>query len=159
MVTVLEVVGLVGIVVVISSGKIFDPLREFLRSFSHPYNPSRWLAELISCSMCSGVWVGFLWGVLHRWPWERVIVFAGFLSVLSYVTTELFRVLGRLSGSQGGGRAMQYVSRGDQVVALAEAKSRLRRRPRKVAPGDDISEEEADALLDQEIERADAAVS
>lgn len=163
-VSVIEVVGLIGVVLVVSTGKVFNPLRDFLRSFTHPYNPSRWLADLISCSMCSGVWIGAVWALAHSWSWGSVVAFAGLLSVASFAANELLGLVGILTFRVSRGMTAPMGAQQTQessVVALAQARTRARERvkPRKVAPGNDLSEEEADALLDQEEERADAMVS
>ena len=54
-------IGCIGITLIITTGKIFAPLRVYLKGFSVQYNPLRVLGELLSCSMCSGFWVGFIW--------------------------------------------------------------------------------------------------
>jgi hypothetical protein len=152
-ITIVEMAGLIGVVLVISTGKVFNPLREFLRSFEHPYNPFPWVAGLISCSMCSGVWIGVIWGLIHSWSWGAIVVFSGLLSLSSYVTNEVLGVMGRLSGSRAM-RGQHFIQGPQQSAALALTEARARARKR-VAPGNDISEEEADALIDQETERAD----
>ena len=162
-VTAIDVAGLIGVVLVVSTGKVFNPIREFLRSFVSPYNPSSWIADLISCSMCSGVWIGAIWGLAHSWSWSNVIVFSGLLSVLSFAANELFGFIGiltlRVSRGVTGPMGRQQVQGDSAVVELAQARARVRRKPRKVAPGDNITEEEADALLDQEEERSDLMVA
>jgi len=149
----LELVGLIGVVLVVSTGKVFDPLRSFLRSFTHRYNPSRWLADLISCAMCTGVWVGVIWALVHSWSWDDVVVFSGLLSLLSYFANEVLGLIGILTF-----RASSQMVASRQVESPRISLQKTRRELRKVAPGDDISEEEADQLLDQETERADLAV-
>jgi len=156
--TVIDVAGLIGVVLVVSTGKVFDPIRDFLRSFTHRYNPSRWVADLISCSMCSGVWIGVIWGLAHSWSWGSIVVFAGLLSLLSFAANELLGFIGILTLRVSSGMMSRRAVEQQGVVALAQARERAKRKPptRKVGPGDDLSEAEADALLDQETERADA---
>ena len=154
----IEIAGLIGVVLVVSTGKIFNPLRDFLQSFEHPFNPSRWVADLISCSMCSGVWVGAVWGLTHSWSWSEIVLFSGLLSVLSFMANDLLGLIGILTLRVSRGMVGQHAAMQGQsgAVALAGARARARKPPpRQVAPGDDISEEEADALLDQEEEHAD----
>lgn len=80
-----DFLGMVGITIVIVAGTIFDPLRDFLESFTHKYNPLPWVGKLISCSMCSGVWVGFIGGViLGKSLWESAMI-AGVVSVAAVV--------------------------------------------------------------------------
>lgn len=159
----LSITGLVGVVLVISTGRVFDPLRDWLKTFVHPYNPGPWLAKLISCSMCSGVWVGALWALGHRWPWAEVVVFSGFISVLSYAADELLGLLNgvvlRVTRGMPTRRNLALLEQNQKEMdRLMLARRQVAPRPRRVAPGDDISEEEADALLDQETAQADAAV-
>lgn len=158
-VTVIDVIGLVGVVLVVSTGKIFDPVRDFLRSFNNPYNPSRWFADLISCSMCSGVWVGALWGVAHSWTLGSVIVFSGLLSLFSFAANEVLGLFGILTLRISGSVVARRTAQEQGVLKLAQARSlRVREKSlaRKVGPGNDLTEEEAEVLLDQETERADA---
>jgi len=152
-VSVVEVVGLIGVVLVISTGKIFNPLREYLSSFLHPLNPSRWVADLISCSMCTGVWVGVLWGIVHAWSWSSIIVFSGVLSLSSFAASELLGLVGVLTLRGTRGMVASQAVTQQRVSMLARRKPP--EEPRKVGPGNDISEEEADALLDKETEQAD----
>jgi hypothetical protein len=158
----LSIAGLVGVVLVISTGKVFDPLRDWLKSFVHPLNPGPWLAALISCSMCSGVWVGALWAVVNRWPWSAVIVYAGIISLLSYVMDELLGLLNgmvlRLTQGMPTRRNLALLEQNQQRMdRLMMVRRQVPLEPRRVAPGNDISEDEADALLDEETGRADAA--
>lgn len=157
-ITVVEVAGLIGVVLVVSTGKVFDPIREFLRLFKHPRNPSRWLADLISCSMCSGVWIGAIWGLAHSWSWGSIIVFAGLLSVLSFAANEVLGLIGILTLRVSSGMVARRAVEQQGVVQLAQARQQAKGRvaPRKVGPGNDLTEDEAEALLDQETERADA---
>lgn len=157
----LSIAGLVGVVLVISTGKVFDPLRDWLKSFTHPLNPGPWLAALISCSMCSGVWVGALWAVVNRWPWSAVIVYAGIISLLSYAMDELLGLLNgvvlRLTRGMPTRRNLALLEQNQQRMdRLMMVRRQVPSEPRRVAPGDDISEDEADALLDEETARADA---
>lgn len=157
---VIEVIGLIGVVLVISMGKVFDPLRRFLRSFTHSLNPLPWVGELISCSMCTGVWVGAIWGIVHSWSWESIVIFSGFLSLLSFFVGGMFQFVENLTfrgGETSIGSRLQEVMGPSAAVELAGARARLRRK-RQVGPGNDLSEDEADALLDQETEEADRLV-
>jgi hypothetical protein len=151
----LEVLGLIGVTLVVSTGKIFNGLREYLKDFEHPWNPLRWAGEILSCSMCSGVWIGAGWALIKGgWSWE-VLLFAGFISLTSFAANEALGLIGitTLRLSRGMTAPYQHQTR-TAVSALAGARAR----PRVVAPGEDISEEEANALLDEEERRADAAV-
>jgi len=154
----LDLVGLVGLTIVVSVGKVFTPLREYLGSFTHPWNPGRWVAALISCSMCSGVWIGLLWAlVVEKWPIDDSIIFAGIVSVAAFTANEVLGILDVIIFRFSGGMRTLGGSPQSNVMALAEARARVRegRRTKKVFPGQDITEEEADALLDDETTRAD----
>lgn len=152
----LEILGLIGITLVVSAGKVFNGLREYLKDFEHPWNPMHWAGDIISCSMCSGVWVGFGWGLMTGETFFGAVLMGGFISVASFAANEILGLLGittlRLSrgvtyGSAGGGR-------GGGASSLADARSRAR--TKVVHQGEDISEDEADALADSDNERADA---
>ena len=80
--------GLVGVTLVISVGKVFDPLRLWLLGFEKRINPLRIFGDLLSCSMCVGWWVGFLWVLLHRGGLDAAILSGGLVSITAYVTDE-----------------------------------------------------------------------
>lgn len=160
-----EAVGLIGITLVIATGKIFDPLREWLLEFDKETNPLRLAGKLLSCSMCTGVWIGFVWGFfLKDMGWWQSLLAGGVLSISSLVVDELtaLLVLFRMSRAnlQKGSmtlpellearKEMKLRRRAEQLEQLKEARLRKRATPR------DISETEADAIADAEVERADA---
>ena len=89
----LTLVGLVGMTLVISVGAIFDPLREGLKGFEVRANPGRILGERMSCSMCSGWWVGFAWGIYCREAIFESIVIGGLVSIVSFMADEVFSLL------------------------------------------------------------------
>lgn len=154
----LEMLGLIGVTLVISTGKVFDALREYLKDFEHPWNPMRWAGDIISCSMCSGVWVGLGWALLNGQPFWSALMLGGLVSLTSFAANEALGLIGittlRLSrGMTAPGAVTTGRARGS-IAALADARARAR--TRKVFPGEDITEEEADALMDEEDRRADA---
>ncbi len=90
----LAIAGSVGLPILVSTGKLFDPLRRVLAR----RRGSRWLAELLACSMCLGCWVGLgsgwasgFRGLAHL-PWA-----GGTISLLSYATDLTLR---RLEGEE-----------------------------------------------------------
>jgi hypothetical protein len=160
-INVLDLVGLIGLTIVVSVGKVLDPLREFLASFEHPWNPGRWLSALLSCSMCSGVWIGLIWAlVVYRWAVADSILFAGIVSIVAFAVNEALGLFGILTLRVSRGMRMGEAGQ-PNVVALAEARSRAKaeRKPKQIFPGQDITEEEAEALLDDETRRADEMVT
>lgn len=88
----LEVVGLVGVTLVVVQGKVFNGLRPWLMRFVHGFNPLSWFGALISCAMCSGVWVGFLWGLVAGRGLLEAILLGGIVSVTSWSVGEVFLV-------------------------------------------------------------------
>lgn len=92
-VDILTLAGLVGVTLVISVGSIFDSLREWLKGFVQRANPLRVLGELMSCSMCSGWWVGFAWGLYSREPVFESVVIGGLVSVTTFLSDEVFAIL------------------------------------------------------------------
>ena len=162
-----EVIGLVGVTLVISAGRIFEPLRDWLMGFEKEYNPLRILGMLLGCSMCCGVWVGFLWGVLgERLPWSSALILGGLISITALVADELigivslYRVLGAKK-SQGAmtmdemvaaKQKMVQIKQQRQAEQMSQARARRRGTPR------DITENEADTLLDAQEAAADAIV-
>lgn len=161
-----EVVGLIGATLVVSTGKIFAPLRDWLTGFDNELNPLLWIGNMLSCSMCSGVWVGFGWGMLKGFQWWQSLILGGVLSLLSLVTDELLTLLTlfRLSRAKSNEGSMTIpemmeLRKGlkrkkdlDRVQQLKDERDRKRATPR------DLTEEEADAIADAELERADSMV-
>lgn len=88
----LTILGLIGVAIVISVGKIFDGLREWLKGFVHHWNPLPWIGEMMSCTMCSGWWVGFVWGAWNGLGWGAMLT-GGLISVLSFAVDELLALL------------------------------------------------------------------
>lgn len=162
-----EVAGLIGVTLVLSAGRIFDPLREWLLSFEKAFNPLRWAGELLHCSMCCGVWIGFLWAFfIEGWPWYAALVFGGCVSIASLVTDELVGIISlyRLLRAKKNKGAMTM----DEMVAarqhMAEIKKRRqademdKERARRRGTPRDLSEEEADKRADAEDAAVDALI-
>jgi hypothetical protein len=85
-------VGYVGFTVAVTTGTVFDGLRDWLKSFSHPWNPLPMIGKLLGCSMCFGFWVGVVGDAFHpfyhgnEW-WIRVAVHVasgGLVSLSAY---------------------------------------------------------------------------
>jgi len=151
----MEVLGLIGVTLVISTGKVFDGLRGFLKSFVHPWNPARWAGDIISCSMCSGVWVGGIWAIASGESVWVALVFGGVISLLSFGANEMLGLIGITTMRISRGMTSRGASNMRAVASLADARTRGNKRV--VRLGEDITEEEADALVDAENERADGA--
>jgi len=138
------IIGLIGVTLVIAVGKIFEPSREWLKGFSHPWNPLRVLGEGMSCTMCAGWWVGFWWGLYAGHPLGMSIVDGGVVSVLSYLSDELLAIVAAVS--------IRLVRRAPQIP---QAPAPMPRAPRVPDQEQAISEDDADRILDDENERAD----
>lgn len=158
-----EILGLAGVTLVISTGRIFQPLRDWLLGFQKPTNVLKVFGELMSCSMCSGVWVGFLWGwFVEGFPVAHSLVMGGVISVASMTTNELLGLLalGRLAWARS--------HRGTMTAAeLMQARQQLQERKGAGRPADlmrqgrenrrerVLTEEEAEAVADAKEELAD----
>jgi len=163
-----EVVGLIGVTLVITAGRIFESLREWLLTFEKPYNPFRIAGELLRCSMCCGIWVGFLWGVLvKQWPWYVALVLGGCISIASITADELIGILSlyrllrkkrekgaltmdELLAARQQSRVVQKQRQADQ---MSQARARKRGTPRE------LTEEEADAYVDAQERAIDALIT
>jgi hypothetical protein len=153
----LEILGLVGVTLVITHGSIFDDLREWLVAFEHPLNFLRLIGAMMICPQCSGFWVGVTWGLALQKPWAVVLMAGGLVSILSIVSAFVLQVshvyVDRLSGAERSEVIQQLLeAREARKRALQEAQS-------KQAHGEPLNEEEAHALLDQEEAHADATVA
>jgi len=136
-----ELLGLVGIAIVISVGKVFDTLRVWLRGFIHPFNPLRILGELISCSMCSGWWVGFFWGLYLKVPYGVAILIGGMVSVSAYMVDSMMAFFEGLMR-----RLIRPPTSSAPPFSLPPPNPKIK----KIHPGQAISEREAHALLDED---------
>lgn len=136
---VLTIIGLIGITLVITTGKIFDELRRWLLSFHVWFNPLRVLGEVMSCTMCAGWWVGAVWAVCNGTSWGAAIVIGGILSVLSFTADEVLTILVATSTRSARGlRPMPQALPPPPPV-------RAQRAPEDPA----INEDEAHAILDK----------
>ena len=72
----LTILGLTGLTVILTSGAILDSFRAWVARHS------AFLGKLIDCPMCSGFWVGLLYGLWASPP--SAILFAGLISLSSW---------------------------------------------------------------------------
>lgn len=78
-------VGLVGVTLIVSKGRIFDGVRSYLVGFVRWYNPLRWVGSAMHCPMCSGFWVGAVFAVLFGYGVVAVPLLGGCVSLASWV--------------------------------------------------------------------------
>lgn len=76
MISLFTVLGLTGLTVILTSGAILDSFRAWVA------RRSVFLGKLIDCPMCSGFWVGLLYGLWASPP--SAILFAGLISLSSW---------------------------------------------------------------------------
>lgn len=155
----LEVVGLVGLTLVISVGSIFDGLRKWCAGFKHPLNLFKWFGELISCPMCTGAWVGIGWAFLDGQNTMTAIVVGGLISVSATVVNMLLGVLSNFTHQHEEPEDRTATIR-QLLQARAEHKAaQLQEAHNKQLHGEDLTEEEADAILDEQEEAADRSAA
>ena len=152
MMTMLEIVGLVGVTLVVSHGSIFDGLRAWLLGFEHPANFLRWVGILVSCPQCSGFWVGAIWALALQKPWVVVFVSAGLISVATIAADFVFRLTSAFVDRVSGNERQEVIQ---QLLELRAKKQALKEAKTKQVTGSDLSEEEAHAILDEQTEMAD----
>lgn len=76
MISLFTALGLTGITIIITSGSILDGFRAWVAQ------RSAFLGKLIDCPMCSGFWVGLLYGFWLETV--SAILFAGLISLSSW---------------------------------------------------------------------------
>lgn len=157
-VTWFEVLGLIGVTIAISRGKILDGLRKWLLAFEHPFNPFRILGKLLSCSMCSGFWVGIAWGDVRGFDFWTCVISGGFVSLVSFVADNVTGILEYACEKAENTEPYKMT-----LAELAKVRQQLREQRQIVlgAPrptSQEISEEEADAIADEADRIADEAV-
>lgn len=77
MISLFSALGLTGITIILTSGAILDGFRSWVAQ------RSAFLGKLIDCPMCSGFWVGLLYG-LYVAPFYALF-FAGLISLSSWI--------------------------------------------------------------------------
>lgn len=93
--------GCIGITLIITSGKVFAPLRKFLLSFKNGINPMKWLGLLLSCPMCTGWWVGFLWSYFFLGAQLLgAVLVGGLISLMAYAADEVLLGFEKLFGER-----------------------------------------------------------
>lgn len=140
---VMTVVGLIGITLVVATGKVFDGLRSWLTGFTHRWNPLRWVGEAMSCTMCAGWWVGFVWGLCMGSHVITAAVWGGVISLVSYVTDEVLAILAATS--------IRMVRPRQTPVQVQQRTIRAQRAPEDPP----LSEEDANHMADDEEKHAD----
>jgi len=130
-------VGLIGITLVIAVGSIFNGLREWLKSFTFWGNPLRWAGLAMSCTMCAGVHVGFVWGLYTHLSIGASLVIGGFVSVASYFADESLSIISAV--------AIRIIRR---QPAPAPVRVPLPRAPLVPDEEASITEEDANDILD-----------
>ncbi len=97
----LWILGCVGITLIIVTGKVSKPLRMYLVGFRYNLNPLKILGNLLSCSMCSGFWIGFLWSwLLSQNLVLESILWGGLISLVSYTIDFFLLLLEKLIGER-----------------------------------------------------------
>ncbi len=74
-------ISAVGLTLIITSSKLFKPLREFVSK------RSEYFGEMLGCSMCMGVWVGFAMSYITNEAWYScftVSLVSYFLSLIAF---------------------------------------------------------------------------
>lgn len=120
----LWIFGCVGLTLIVTTGRIFSPLRIYLRGFVVPHNPLRILGELLSCSMCSGFWVGFLWSwLIAGSSFTTGFLWGGVVSLAAYVGDKVLLFFEALSGERQDEREL-YLAERAQVAEEKIAENR-----------------------------------
>jgi hypothetical protein len=78
-------VGMVGVTLIVSKGKVFDGVRRYLAGFARWYNPLRWVGMAMLCPMCSGFWVGAVSAVLFGHGVLAAFLLGGCVSLASWI--------------------------------------------------------------------------
>lgn len=136
---VIVIIGLIGVTLVISTGKIFDGLRKWLTGFAVWFNPLRVLGEIISCTMCAGWWVGSAWAWLNGSSLGAGVVVGGLVSVLAFTADEVLTILVATSA-----RAARNLRPMPPAPPMPPPK------PQRAPEDPPLSEDEAHRLLDGE---------
>lgn len=74
-------ISAVGLTLIITSSKLFKPLREFVSKRSD------FFGEMLGCAMCMGVWVGFAMSFITGEEWHTcftVSLVSYFLSLIAF---------------------------------------------------------------------------
>tara|TARA_B100001027_G_scaffold208751_1_gene174306 strand:+ start:177 stop:494 length:318 start_codon:yes stop_codon:yes gene_type:complete len=80
--------GNTGITIIIVLSYLLEPVREFL------FSKSKFLEKLLSCTMCTGFWVGAISSI---WFGINPVFAAGAVSLLSWVTSSIIDCFGAVN--------------------------------------------------------------
>lgn len=83
------ITGLVGIVMIVTQGSIFEGTRELIAK------KSKFLGELFNCPMCFGFWVGLLFGGFVHGVFPPI--FGGLISLISWATYNVIDAISNIS--------------------------------------------------------------
>ena len=81
--------GLVGLVIIVTQGVIFEKFRDFVSK------QSKFLGDLFSCPMCFGFWVGILAGTFIHGMFPPI--FGGLISLASWTIYNIVDAISNVS--------------------------------------------------------------
>lgn len=140
----ITIIGLVGVTLVVATGKVFDGARAWLVGFTHPLNPLRWIGEGMSCTMCAGWWIGFWWGVYSGSGVVSAVVVGGVVSAASFLGDEVLAIVAAV-----GIRLVRRAAPAPTQVPIRTI------HPQRAPEDPDLSEEDAHHIADDEEHRSD----
>ena len=74
-----EILGLIGITMIITNGLITESFRDLL------FSKIEFLGRMMECGMCIGFWAGLFYKFAQRESFVNVILFAATISLLSHI--------------------------------------------------------------------------
>ena len=129
--------ALAGVTLVIVNGSIFDGIRDWCLGFTKKYNIFRLFGELISCTTCTGMWVGALYGVFTTHDILLWFLYGG-LTSLTADAVNIVLALGSGIAERVGAHSHEKRERAVEMLkVLLESKAREK-----------DQEEEEDELLE-----------
>ena len=151
--------GLVGVTIVISGSNLLPQIRAWLREFTDPTQPLRWLGVTLEFfglvtdkAMAMGFTMGLIWWV-GELPWGEVLICSGILALLSSVADVVLAIayasVGRIMGRSQTPAMPMTIPRTGGIRGRQDASSKLAR-------GETLTEEEAFLALEDGDDEVDA---
>lgn len=102
----IEIVGLIGITIIITNGIVTEKLRQFVLLKFNLFG------RMLSCAMCVGMWAGLLFSffILHKMKINTIlydILYGGMISIVSHsidTILEKFKLTNDILRNQGDQR-------------------------------------------------------
>ncbi len=75
--------AIIGLTIIVTQSSIFKPVRMFLSK------RSKYLGDLVSCSLCFGFFAGIICFFLNKWQYSEFIFYGFIGAIISWTYTKI----------------------------------------------------------------------